>query len=406
MPNRRTYGLVSYSRAMSLDIDLVRSDTPGVATTTHLNNAGCSLCPDPVLEPVIEYLQQETRVGGYRLEVERHEDVYDYRAAAAELVGGTAAEIAFTQSASVAWWKAFSSIDLQPGDRVLATTTEHVSAVFGLIQAQAAGVEVELLPTDPASGETCTNSLREKLDERVKVVCATHIPTEGGLVNPVDEIGMIVREAPAMYLVDTCQSMGQRPVSVADIGCDFLVATGRKYLRAPRGTGFLYAREGLVGLRPPDAMDGQTAAWVKPWGYELSESAQRYETYEAPMALKLGLGRAIRYASALGLDNIAQRIEALSEELRQRLSSISGVEVRDLTGQQSGLVSFTVEGHQPADVLGYLAQHDVTVSVIKPTKGVFDPTGRAADGAVRASVHYYNTAEELDTLAELLVELV
>ncbi len=389
---------------MAIDVEVVRNDTPGTELLTHFNNAGCSLAPQPVLDSVTQYLRDEASVGGYRLEAERHADVFAYRSFAAQLFDCAPEEIAFAPSATAAWWSARNAVSLEAGDRVLATTAEYSSNVFGLIQLRKRGVQVELIPSE-SDGRVSVDALAEMMDERVKLVCVTHVPTEGGLVNPVAEVGLVVSNWPALYLLDACQSVGQLSISVREVGCDFLAATGRKYLRAPRGTGLLYVRNGLEGLEDPSLMDLRSASWVSAWDYKLAATASRFETFESSAACRVGLGVALEYAISLGLDNISERIGVLSTELRHLLFGLSGVEVRELQGPQSGLVTFVVDGHRSAEVRDALYRNDVNVSVVAPTHASFDPTRRVDQALIRASVHYFNTSSELNRLADCLSQL-
>lgn len=361
----------------------------------HLNNAGAALAPRPVLSAMIDYLETEARLGGYETESARRDDLAAVYQAGALLLGCRADELAFVQSATEGWNRALSVIPLKEGDRVLATTAEYISNVFGLIQLKQQGIQVDLVPDLP-DGTTSVDALASMLDESVKLVCATHIPTSGGLVNPVAEIGRLASEAGALYLVDATQSAGQLPLAVDEIGCDFLALTGRKFLRGPRGTGLLYVRADIDGLGDPRVMDGRSARWSDDWAYETRPGAQRFETFETNMAAKAGFGVAIEYALRIGIDTIAKRVSELADVLRDRLRRSPLVRVADLKGQQSGIVTFEVDGRSSEAVVAALRAWGINTSSIDPLPPAFDPNRRVARGLVRASVHYYNTEEELD----------
>ncbi len=383
-----------------IDIDAVRADTPGCREVAHLNNAGSALPPAPVLSTMIDYLEAEARSGGYEVAANRAADldlVYD---AGARLLGCRPDEIAFTTSATEAWMKALQSIKLTKGDRILCTASEYVSNVYGLIGLRRRGMKVEVIPNDE-QGQTSISALERMMDERVKLVCATHIPTGGGIVNPVAEIGRVAKAAGALYLVDACQSVGQLPVDVDEIGCDFLAVTGRKFLRGPRGTGLLYVRSSpTTGV--PAVIDGRSADWNADWSYEPMAGARRFETFESSMAAKAGLGVAIDYALDIGLDEIAKRVESLATQLRSMLVETPLVRLADAPGPQSGIVPFFVEGRASEAVVAALRAWGVNTSVVTPLPGGFDPEKRTTHSLVRASVHYYNTEDELvDAVAAL-----
>ena len=220
-----------YHPAM-IDIDAVRADTPATAQVIHFNNAGAALQPDVVVDAVIQHLRLEQRLGGYEAGDAAAEAKADTYGALAEMLGCAADEIALTTSASEAWWRAFQSIPLQPGDRVLTSRAEYNANAFALIQARDAGIDVQLVPDDP-TGQVDLDALEAMLDDRVKLVTLTHIPTSGGLVNPAAQVGALAKAHGAWFLLDACQSAGQRPLDVDTLQCDFLALTGRKFLRGP-----------------------------------------------------------------------------------------------------------------------------------------------------------------------------
>jgi len=295
---------------------------------------------------------------------------------------------------------AFYGFPFERGDRILTAVAEYISNYIAYIQvAERAGVEVVPVPSDQ-HGQVSVDALRRLVDERVKLIAITHVPTNGGLVNPAAEIGAVAREARIPYLLDACQSVGQLPVDVEEIGCDVLSATGRKYLRGPRGTGFLYVRSGLLDRLEPPFLDMRAADWVEPDRYELRPDAIRFEEWEQAYAAKAGLATAIDYALGWGLDSIWQRVAALGESLRDRLGEIEGVTVRDLGAVRCGIVTFTVDGVEASDLKERLARKRINVTESPRSSTLLDSRARALPDLVRASVHYYNTDEELDQLVE------
>jgi len=384
-----------------IDIDAVRADTPGCGEVIHLNNAGAALSPRAVLSATIDYLEAEARSGGYEVAHSRVEDLNRVYDAGALLLGCQASELAFMTNASQAWNAALNAVPLDPGDRVLATSAEYVSNVYGLIQLRERGIDVELIP-DEDDGQASIEGLEKLLDERVKLVCATHVPTSGGLVNPVAEIGRLTNDAGALFLLDATQSAGQISLAVDELGCDFLALTGRKFLRGPRGTALLYVRSGVDGLIDPIVLDARSADWTGDWSYQLAKGARRYETFESNMAAKVGLGVAIEYALKIGIDSISKRVIELGDSLRSRLAGSPLVRVTDPAGLQNGIVTFYVEGRSSEAVVAALRAWGVNTSIVNPLPPSFDPTGRVERSLIRASVHYFNTEEELvDAVAAL-----
>src|ERR671937_1470617 len=329
---------------MTIDVERARRETPGCAHVVHLNNAGSSLPPQPVLDAVVGHLELEGRIGGYEAH-ERNEEAIDrFYDATAELIGAKPEEIAFVSSATRAWDMAFYSFRFGPGDRILTSVADYISNYLAFIQtAEWTGAEVVTVPNDE-HGQVSVDRLRELVDERVKLIAITHVPTNGGLVNPVAEIGPIAREAGIPYLVDACQSAGQMPLDVDAIRCDALSATGRKFLRGPRGTGFLYVRSALLERLEPPLIDMRAADWVAPDRYELRPDGRRFEEWEQDYAGKAGLARAVDYALVRDARAIWERVRALGDRLRARLAEIGGITIRDVGAERCAIVTFDVAG--------------------------------------------------------------
>jgi len=379
-----------------IDVERARRETPGCEKRIHLNSAGAALQPTAVLDAVLGHLELETQLGGYEAEEAAAEGLARVYDSAAKLVGARRQEIAVVENATRAWDMAFYSIPFSPGDRILTSEAEYASNYIAYLQvARRTGAVVEPVASDE-TGALSVEALREAMDERVRLISITHVPTNGGLVNPAAEVGAVAREAGCLYLLDACQSVGQLPVDVAAIGCDILSATSRKFLRGPRGCGFLYVRaERLDGLEPP-FLDLHAAVWTAPDRYEVRADARRFENWESNVAAKLGMGAAIDYALAWGIDAASARIVALADGLRGRLDAIPGVTVRDLGRVRCGIVSFTIDGVDPAAAQAALRAQGINVWVAVRPHTLLEMTARGLERMVRASVHYYNTDDELD----------
>ncbi|HYM57026.1 MAG TPA: aminotransferase class V-fold PLP-dependent enzyme [Solirubrobacteraceae bacterium] len=368
----------------------------------HLNNAGAALPPAPVLNAVVDHLRREAEIGGYEAAAERLgriEHAYD---ALARLLGCERDEVALVENATRAWDMAFYAFSFVPDDRILTTRAEYASNYIALSQvAGRTGAVVEVVPDDE-HGQVDTRALHSMLDERVKLVSLVHVPTQGGLVNPAAEVGAITRAAGIPLLLDACQSVGQMPVDVGEIGCDILSATGRKFLRGPRGTGFLYMRRELIEQLEPPFLDLHAAEWLPGGGYEVRGDARRFENWESYCAGKIGLGVAVDYALEWGLQAIRDRVCSLAALLRERLGTVEGVAVHDLGRERCAIVTFTVAGIEPEAVARALSAERINVSVSPGSSSRLDLDARGLDALVRASVHYYNTEEELERMVELL----
>ncbi|CAL9370067.1 putative cysteine desulfurase [Actinosynnema sp. ALI-1.44] len=388
-----------------IDPAVVRADTPGASAKVFLDSAGSSLPPRPVLDEVVGHLRREAEIGGYVAARERADDLEAGYGVFASLMGAHPDEVAFTDSATRSWLAAFDAVPLGPGDRVLVTEVEYGgNAIPILHRAREAGFEVVTVPSD-AVGQVDVEALRELVDERVKLVSLVHAPTNGGLVNPVREVASAAHEVGALVLLDACQSLGQLPVRADELGVDIISATGRKWLRGPRGTGVLVVRRSAADRLRPGLVDLHSAEWVGPEEVKLREDARVFELWETSVADRLGLIAAARYALDLGIDAIAAEVRSRAERLRAGLREVPGVEVRDIGARLSGIVTFTVEGRDPVAVRDELARHDVVVTTSHLTSTRIDMTRRGVEGVVRMSPHYFVSPEQVDRAVEVVAAL-
>jgi selenocysteine lyase/cysteine desulfurase len=389
---------------VTIDVERARAATPGCRNVVHLNNAGAALMPQPVIDVLHEHIDLEASIGGYAAADEAADRLDATYRSIAQLIGAGAHEIAFVDSATRAWSAGFYAAPLQPGDRILTTSAEYSSNAMSMgLVAQRTGAEVVLVPDD-VSGQVDLGALDAELERGgVGLVAVTHVATSSGAVTPVAEIGRRCREAGVPFLVDACQSVGQLRVDVDEIGCDLLSATGRKFLRGPRGTGFLYVRSSIVERLVPPMVDLRAADWTGPFSYRFHDDARRFETWERSVAGHLGLGAAVDHLLGWGIDAVEERVVALAERLRTALAEIPGVRVHDGSGPRSGIVTFTREGVDAATLVGQLAAARVNTWVSPGGDSHLDLIPRGlTGGVVRASVHYYNTEPELDRAVEVV----
>ena len=388
-----------------IDVDRARAETPGCEHVVHLNNAGSALMPQPVLDAVVAHLELEARIGGYEAHDANAEAIERFYGATAELIGAAPEEIAFASSATRGWDMAFYSFRFERGDRILTSVADYISNYLAFLQtAERTGVEVVTVPNDE-HGQLSVDALGEAVNERVRLIALTHVPTNGGLVNPVAEAGEVAREAGIPYLLDACQSAGQVPLDVDAIGCDALSATGRKFLRGPRGTGFLYVRAELLERLDPPLIDMRAAEWVAPDRYELRPDGRRFEEWEQDYAGKVGLARAIDYALEWGVEAIWERVRDLGARLRGQLAELDGVTVRDVGEEQCAIVTFDVADVSADHVMATLRDRGINVSVSATSSAVIESLERGLPDLVRASPHYFNTDDELDRLVEAVAEI-
>jgi len=383
-------------------IEKFRADTPGTTNVTHLNNAGSSLPVISTVNAVTEYLKEEALIGGYEAEAKYGTQLNDTYALIGKLINANDEEIALVENASTGWCIAFHGIDFKAGDEVIISELEYVTNMIGFLNAQKLyGIELIVVPND-AQGNFSLEGLEQAITAQTKLIAVTHVGSSTGGVLPVEEIGRIAAKHQILYLLDACQSIGQMPVDVRAIGCDFLSVTGRKYLRAPRGTGFMYVKRAVQDRLKTLFVDGHSIEWINEQGYQPRNDAKRFELYEKSRALTLGLNNAVAYALDAGIDNIWQRISYLAGHLRSNLQAIEGVSVQDIGDQLCGIVTFSLTNVESQLIKDRLAEHQINVSVGLPKSTLLFMNKHQLNNVLRASVHYYNTEAELDALCKVV----
>ena len=386
----------------AIDVDKARRETRGCETVIHFNNAGASLPPIPVADALYEYLHEEELNGGYETMARRADELANFYSAAARLLNCASSEIAFSDSATRAWSAAFYALDLQPGDRILAGCSEYGSNLVAFLHlAHKRGIEITWVPDDE-HGQINVASLEQRVDSRVRLICLTHSPSGDGLVNPAAAVGQVANAAEVPYLLDACQSLGQMPIDVEQIGCDMLCGTGRKFLRGPRGTGLLYVRRSLLEQLEPSQLNHHAADLISIDAYRLRADAKRFECWERSCASQVALGVAIDYALGWGLEAINQRVGSLAAELRRRLTGVDGVTVADQGLEQSGIVTMFARQAPAEKLQQQLLSRGINTSLVPFSANPVSAKNRDLPALLRASLHYYNSLQEIDRfIAEL-----
>jgi selenocysteine lyase/cysteine desulfurase len=393
---------------VSLDLERVRSETPACADRIHLNNAGAALMPAPVYEAIVTHLGRERELGGYEAADEAQADVDRVYSDVARVVGAHARNIAIVENASVAFTQAIASFDLQPGDRVVTSRVDYVSQQLTLLALNKRfGIEIDIASDLPEGGVDPQSIADLARHPKCRFVAVCWMPTNSGLVQDVRAVGEVCAQHRIPFLLDACQAIGQMPVDVTELRCDFLTATARKFLRGPRGIGFLFVSDGALdqGLYPV-TLDSQGAQWTGPASFDLVPSARRYENWEFAYALVLGLGAAARYAIAQDIGACGARASSLAARLRDSLAGIPGCRVLDRGRTKSAIATAAFAGWDSQDVVTRLRESKVNTSATFRRWAWFDMTDKGVEHAVRISPHYYNTEEEIDQFIEIVRGIV
>ena len=389
---------------MIIDLERCRNETPAVKELIHFNNAGCALSPTSVTAAVIEHLKLEQTLGGYEANNAANEKINGFYSEFASLLNCSANQIAYIENASRAWDMALYSVDWQAGDQIITADNEYVSNYLALLHLQQQRkVEIILVPCNDL-GHIDLDKLSSAITSRTKMIAITHVASQRGDIQPAAQIGAIAKKHGLLYLLDACQSAGQIDLDTQELGCDFLCGTGRKYLRGPRGTGFLYASARAIEYSSPIFVDNHSAHWTGPASYSLSVDAKKFETWERNIASKIGLAEAVRYANELGMGNIQKRVSALAKELNSKLISLENVTVLERSADLSGIVTFQKKGIQASELARSLFERKINTSISKQENAQLDLAANSVGDVNRASIHYYNTSDEIDRFVDAVAE--
>jgi len=385
-----------------------RADTPGCATRVHLNNAGASLMPAAVTDAMTAFLGRESLEGGYEAADAAAPEIAAAYDAIAGLVGVRPAQVAICTSATHAFAQALAAFDLAPGDVILTSSDDYISnQLMYLSLARRRGVRIVRAPDAPEGGVDVDAFAALLTSERPRIAALSWIPTNSGLVQPAAAIGALCRQAGVPFLLDACQAVGQLPVDFAALQCDYLSTTARKFLRGPRGIGFLVVSEAALARGDhPLLVDMRGARWTEADAFALVDDARRFEQWEFPYALVLGMGAAARYATSVGVDRAAVRAHALAAAVRARVAGIPGVRALDRGARLSAIATFEIAGRAGRDVMLALRAEGINTSAQSRGDAVIDFDRKGATSQLRVSPHYFNTDAEIETAALALERLI
>ncbi|GAB3713635.1 aminotransferase class V-fold PLP-dependent enzyme [Spirosoma flavus] len=372
-----------------------------------MNSAGASLMPQPVVAAMQDYLQQEAQLGGYEVERLRTSQITRFYDETARLLNTQPGNIAYAYSATDACIQVLSAIPFRAGDTILTTTNDYVSNQLAFLSMQQRlGIRL-LRINDLPNGDLDLTHLEELIwTHRPVLVAITHIPTNSGIVLPAEAVGKLCQQYGVWYLLDAAQSAGQLPLDVTRLQPDFLVATGRKFLRGPRNTGFLYVSDkALEAKLSPLFVDRRGATWTGPDTFTLQTNARRFEPQEISL-LSVGLAEAIGYVNQVGIEAIAAQNQRLMHRLRTGLEKLDGLTMMDWGSQQSNILTFHT-AHQPLpDLEASLRRRRVVFTVQYPNFALIDFQRKGVDWVIRLSPHYFNTLDEIDEVVDLIAHFL
>ena len=387
------------------DINQIRADTPGLSSRIHLDNCGSALMSRFPVESMQRYQQLEIELGGYVAQEQQSDQIAGVYQIFADLFGGGGDDYAFAGSAVDAWTKAFYSVPMQAGDNIVTAYNEYCSNYVAYLQRQKRdGVEIRVAYPDK-DGLFDVSAVEKLVDSRTKLISITHVPSSSGQVAPAKAVGEIAKRHNILYLLDACQSVGQLPVDFTDIGCDMATATGRKFLRGPRGIGFLYINEKARSHIEPVVLTNQAATWSGADSYELRQDAGLFEAWERSFVNLVGFGAATAYLLELGIERVHARLRELSDHLRAGLAAMPNVKSTCQQDATAAIVTFNKDGISAADIKSKMAKEGVATQVASVVHTRLDLEARGIETTARISPHVYNTVEELDRFLNLLEDI-
>lgn len=378
----------------SEQIAQVRKETPGLEGHLHLDNAGASLMPDPVIARMKAALEQDVLLGGYVAQEQQQEELNAIYDDFAILFGGVSADYAVVGSAVDGWTKAFYSLPLQRGDNIVTAYTEYCANYVAYLQLKATrGVEIRVARMAPGGGIDLDH-LESLIDRSTKLIGVTHMPSSSGEIVDAMTIGKIAKHHNVLYQLDACQSAGHIPLSVSEIGCDIMTGTARKFLRGPRGIGFLYVNQRARDQMEPVVLTNQSAAWVSADSYELLDNARIFEAWERSVMNQLGFKAALDYYKELGPLSASGTLLSIADTIRQGLADIPHVIPTCPEGSKSAIITFNIKGMEAVEAKQKLADSMMTVQTASVQHTRLDLEARGIETAVRVSPHYYVTERD------------
>lgn len=388
-----------------IDVDAERAITPGSTTRHHFNSAGAALQTSQTVDAVVAHLRLEESEGGYEAATRNKPLTEAAYAHAATLLGATPDEIALFDSATTGMRQVLDALRFTTGQKVIVSRSTYVSQALQLLSLRAErAIDLVVLPNSEDGSLDLTALEVQLASSTDAVICVAHIPTSSGLVEPVEAVGALAKQYGALFVLDATQSVGQVVVDVAAIGCDVLVTTGRKFLRAPRGTGLAFVSAALIERIDPWAPDVRASSWTSENDWSSAPIARKLESWEHAVAARVGLATALEQAIGRGMGPTAAYLGALSADLRSRLSGIDGVELADPPAATSAIITFRLPGVPDAEVIAFLKTRDIHTISIPAAHAQWDLGSRGIQSVIRASVHVYNNTADLDALTNAVSE--
>lgn len=383
------------------DEDLIkeaRTQTPTATSGTHLAAAGSSLPSSRTLEAVRSYIDLEASIGGYDAADAVMDLVQTTRVQLETLINAPSGSVALTSSDTVGFAKSMWGLALggqfPKNSAFLVDHYLYASHKYVICEvAKFCEANVLISPTRQLEADWVQSQLSRG---NVRAVLCTHVASHRGYVTPLSSIGQLCRESESLHIVDGCQSFGQIPIDVEASSIDIFTATGRKWLRAPRGTGFVFARPDLISLMRPPYQEGRL---------ELApENPQRLENFEVSWAARVGMHFALNDLHTYTQERVSRQIIAMTDYLQHRLRELKNLDVQEAPDQpKCGITTFLHSSVGSEELKAQAAAIGVRFTVAPPDSAPLDSDVLRAP--VRVSPHIYNNTDDIDALIEFIEAL-
>ena len=368
----------------------------------NFNNAGASKNPKFVVNKIKEYLDEEVIFGGYYAAEKNKKHIINFYKNLSFLINCHESEISFVPSSTYGWNFFLDSVNLEKGDNTIIFDNEYGNNFLSLLKKKNVEIRVSEIDTN---GKICLSNLKKKIDKKTKIICVCHIASQSGNIQNVEEICKVSKKLnnQIIFLLDACQSIGHIKIDVKKINCDVMVGSGRKYLRGPRGTGFMYIKDSIKKNIRPSIFDSRSCVLKKM--KTILYKKNLFETFEFPPALIIGLSESLSYLNKLGIKKIEKKIKNLSIYFRKKIKKINSVTVYENPLLLSGINTMSVEKKPVEKIHKYLLKKNILTSICSTSTSYHHFEKMNVKKLLRISFHHYNTRKEIDYLVEVLNDL-
>ena len=368
----------------------------------NLNNAGCSKPYPLVNDEVNNFLEKENKYGGYFAAEKFKKKIDSFYLNLSRLINCESSEISFLTSTTLAWNLFFNSINILKNENIIILDNEYGS---NLIFFRNNNLNIKVVKTSK-DGQVCFKDLKKKINGKTKFVCVCHIASQCGDIINIEKIGSFIKKinSEILFIVDACQSIGHININVKKINCDVLVGSGRKYLRGPRGTGFIYIKKKLQSKLKPLILDLKNSI-VNKNKVKIKEE-RIFENFEYSPALKLGLNKAVEKINLIEMNKIELNIKRKSLYFRKKLNQFNEIYFFENEKTISGINTLKIKGLSSLKIYKYLLIKKILTSVCNKIVSDIYFKKHNIEDVLRISIHDYNKKIEIDYLIKCLIDLI